>query len=128
MNPSSWGPQFWFVIHIGAINAISQPARDAYVSWITTLPQILPCADCRNHFAQLLSNPVYDIRRYKNAREDLVYWTWIAHNLVNQRLRKRIMTEDEFVDRYRGFIDASNMVQSNAPQNEMFCESCAIKK
>lgn len=46
-----------------------------------------PCLDCREHFQSLLDIHPYPLEHVKTP-EDVRVWTWLTHNLVNERLDK----------------------------------------
>ena len=46
-----------------------------------------PCIDCREHFQSLLTMHPFPLH-YVRTPEDVRVWTWMTHNLVNQRLNK----------------------------------------
>lgn len=46
-----------------------------------------PCLDCREHFRSLLQIHPFPLD-YVKTKEDARVWTWLTHNLVNERLNK----------------------------------------
>ena len=61
-----------------------------------------PCLDCRDHWVRLMEQHPYPLD-YVRTSEDVRVWTWLTHNLVNERLNKTwqsfdIMLECESLD------------------------------
>lgn len=46
-----------------------------------------PCEECREHFAELVDTHPFPLEHVHTEGEARV-WTWLTHNLVNQRLGK----------------------------------------
>lgn len=83
-SPHIWGPTFWKVIHNVAYFYPPEPNATQMKSafdFYTSLKDLLPCAVCREHFAQhLLSHPLHDAVL---SRSNLITWTVDVHNAVN---------------------------------------------
>jgi len=61
-----------------------------------------PCLDCRDHWVMLMSQHPFPLHHVRTS-EDVRVWTWLTHNLVNERLNKTwqsfdIMLECETLD------------------------------
>ena len=62
-----------------------------------------PCLDCRDHFQSLLRIHPFPLDNVRTA-QDVRVWTWLTHNLVNERLNKPWASFDvmlECVEPYR---------------------------
>ena len=96
-----WGPGFWIVIHSWALAYPITPSekdQSAAAKYYNNLPNLLPCASCGSHFAEiLLSDPV---EPNLDSRMDLATWTWRVHNLVNASIGKPQLELDEFFRQY----------------------------
>ena len=56
----------------------------------TTVQQYVehfPCEECREHFAALVEHHPIQLEHVRTP-EDVQIWSWLTHNLVNQRLGK----------------------------------------
>ena len=49
--------------------------------------QHFPCDECKIHFTQLLNTHPFPLEQV-HTPEDTQIWSWLTHNLVNQRLNK----------------------------------------
>ena len=93
IEPRLFGPSFWGAIHYAALGApdiLDETHKLIYMNFYKSLPQILPCSACGQHFAELLQE--IPINPYLNTSERLFEWTVIAHNVVNKRLNKPELT------------------------------------
>ena len=84
--PEKWGPYFWGVIHLGCLTGSITP------EFIAMYPSVIPCGMCGQHFAELLKE-----MPFPDSRDPLVLFKWSvdAHNLVNERTGKPILSVEE---------------------------------
>jgi hypothetical protein len=81
--PSKWGPYFWGVIHLGCL------AGSMTSEFITMYPSVIPCGACGQHFAELIQE-----LPFPDSQDPMVLFEWSvdAHNRVNSRIGKPIIT------------------------------------
>lgn len=60
--------------------------------------KVLPCDNCRNHFAELLNKYPPQLQ----SRDAFMEWVVKAHNEVNERTGKRRYSMEEVVALYQG--------------------------
>jgi len=113
----NWGPYFWGVLHISALTGptnITPQFLDAFMSMIMVYMVILPCPACRHHFAQLLAElpPLTGIQ----TNLELFAWTVEAHNRVNERIHKPIVSVEEA---YRYWMDRTGYNEPPPPNVEL---------
>ena len=86
ISPEKWGPYFWGVIHIGCLAGTITP------EFISMYPSILPCRMCGSHFAELLKE-----HPFPDSQDPMILFKWSvdAHNLVNIRTDKPILTVNQ---------------------------------
>lgn len=84
--PSKWGPYFWGVIHLGCL------AGSMTSEFITMYPSVIPCGVCGQHFAELIQE-----LPFPDSRDPMVLFEWSvdAHNKVNARIGKPILTTEQ---------------------------------
>ena len=85
-NNVFWGPCFWRMIH--AFAASYRPeVKSAFKQFIYSLPGVLPCKICQEHFLRTLTQiPLTD--EYLRDSHNLFLWTYLLHDLVNKQLSK----------------------------------------
>lgn len=113
----NWGPYFWGVLHISALTApmsITPQYLDAFLSLIMVYTVILPCPACRSHFAQLLGE-LPKLTEIQTSLE-LFAWTVEAHNRVNRRIGKRVVSVEEA---YRYWLDRTGYNEPEPPNIEL---------
>lgn len=85
MKPDKWGPYFWGALHVTALGC---PDVQVVRTFIECYKTVLPCITCREHFNQVLDeNPVPDVE----DRMAIFKWSVDVHNIVNERLGKRVI-------------------------------------
>lgn len=99
--PTVWGPFFWHTIHLVAISYPKNPTytdKKCAKEFYESLAHLLPCAVCREHYSShLAENP---LTPFLDSRTDLLKWTILVHNKVNQSLGKREWTLEEVLSYY----------------------------
>ena len=89
MLPTEWGPIVWYNFHILSYS-YDHGERLRYIKFFKSMPYILPCLVCIDHFKKTLQNspPEKNI----SNRKDIIKWLNNIHNTVNRRLNKRIIS------------------------------------
>lgn len=101
MDPSIWGPHYWFMLHTMAFNYPQHPTsiqKKIYHRFIHNLHEFIPNRSMANTFQRLLTdNPVSP---YLDSRTDFIQWMHHMHNLVNKRLDRPTMSLSEHYDEF----------------------------
>ena len=101
LDPSVWGPHFWFFLHTLAISYPHHPnsvTKKKYYELIQNLPLFMPVESIGNDFIKLLDE--YPVTAYLDNRESLVKWMHFIHNKINEKLEKPKISINEFYLRY----------------------------
>lgn len=101
MDTRAWGPHAWATLHAVLFNYPNSPSaadKDRMTVFINAFASMLPCEECRRHFANLLKTLPFE--NCLQSRDSLSRWGVAAHNLVNRRLRKREYQYDEIAPLY----------------------------
>jgi len=89
IDPRIFGPSFWGALHLACYGAENP---DKVREFIALYPYVLPCIGCRTHFAKVLEEfPVPET----SVPMELFEWSVFVHNIVNERLGKPTITNDE---------------------------------
>lgn len=108
LNPATWGPSFWRVLHTVAFSYPEQPTdaqKQAAESFFNSLTELLPCEKCRKHYTAFLrENPV---AAHNSSGSELSEYIYDFHNRVNQRLGK---TQTPSYDQAQAVLLASGAV------------------
>lgn len=95
------GPPLWETMHYAAFQCPEPFAEraPALLGLVRAYATLLPCAECRGHFAALLAaHPPEEAAR--DGRQAFARWTVDAHNRVNARLGKPLVTFEQAAWRY----------------------------
>lgn len=89
MKTSVWGPSAWRFLHAISFAFPDKPSledREAAKSLLQSLTRLLPCEDCKTHFAKNLANTNLDA--VVQSKASFASWLVDFHNAVNMRLGK----------------------------------------
>jgi len=103
-----WGPRGWNWLHMVAISYPSNPTiTDARATFrrIWNHAAGLPCPECKGHAVQYIINNPPDL---KNTHA-LQAWVWKFHNAVNVRLKKPVMSFEDYLESYADEICWSSL-------------------
>jgi hypothetical protein len=86
MEPADYGAGAWKFIHASAGNALEAHKRTAFAEWMERMPAMFPCDLCGGHLKETLK--AYPLNRYLGSAEDLLRWTYIAHDAANNNYNR----------------------------------------
>lgn len=86
MDKDQFGKHVWTSLHALAGWCFTQQQRYEFVNMVDSLQKLFPCPFCAKHLKQTLEE--YPILNYTGSAEDLLRWTWIAHNEANKHFNK----------------------------------------
>jgi hypothetical protein len=101
LDPTVWGPHYWFFIHTIALSYPLRPnavTKKKYYDFIQNLPLFLPNEQMATHFEKLLD--LYPVTPYLDTRESFIRWTHHIHNKINELLEKKKISLAEFYEQY----------------------------
>lgn len=112
-----WGPFLWSILHVLAerVTRVMSPLyendeRRAWVFFLHGTGNMLPCSDCRTHYASYLSaHPVKEIMTLPKSELALWIRRWLydLHQEVNTRLGKEGIPFEELSSHYKNINIAS---------------------
>lgn len=101
LDPTVWGPHYWFVLHTIALCYPLYPndvTKKKYYEFIQNLPLMIPFQKIGNNFSILLDK--FPVTPYLDSRESFQKWVHFIHNKVNETLGLPQLTFSEAVDKY----------------------------
>jgi hypothetical protein len=101
LDPSVWGPHFWFFLHTLALSYPHHPnsvTKKKYYELVQNLPLFIPVEVIGNNFNKLLDE--YPVTSYLDSRESFVRWMHFIHNKINEKLEKPKISLNDFYFRY----------------------------
>lgn len=102
VDPAVWGPPVWDALHFIAAGYPVHPTEAdarAYGDFVRLFASVLPCAPCRQHFAEHLREVPADAP-LASGRVEFFAWSVAFHNAVNAALGKPALSLDDAVARY----------------------------
>lgn len=101
LDPTVWGPHFWFFLHTLAMSYPHHPnavTKRKYYELIHNLPLFIPVESNGSDFEKLLDE--YPVTAYLDSKESLIRWMHFIHNKINEKLEKPKITLNDFYFRY----------------------------
>jgi hypothetical protein len=101
LDPSVWGPHFWFFLHTIAMSYPHHPnsvTKKKYYELIQNLPVFIPVDNISSDFSKLLDT--YPVTAYLDSRESFIKWMHFIHNKINEKLEKPKITINDFYLKY----------------------------
>jgi hypothetical protein len=101
LEPSIWGPHFWFFLHTTAMCYPQYPnavTKKKYYEFVQNIPMFIPVEKMASDFSKLLDE--YPVTSYLDNRESFVKWMWFIHNKINQKLEKPTLSLNDFYVKY----------------------------
>lgn len=109
-----FGPYLWTAFHLIAVNYPDEPVKEAqmaFMSFVNSIPYLIPCANCGFHFQQFLhrdylpqlnGNLTAKLKIITKSKDNLITFFVEAHNNVTKRTNKtaRLWTPEEAKEYY----------------------------
>jgi hypothetical protein len=101
LDPTVWGPHYWFFLHTISICYPLRPnsiTKKKYYEFIQNIPMFIPIESISTYFSKLLDE--YPITPYLDTRDSFIRWMWFIHNKINQKLEKPKISLSKFYELY----------------------------
>jgi hypothetical protein len=101
LDPTIWGPHYWFFLHTISICYPLRPnsiTKKKYYEFIQNIPMFIPNESIATYFSKLLDE--YPITPYLDTRDSFIRWMWFIHNKINQKLEKPKISLSKFYEVY----------------------------
>lgn len=101
LDPTIWGPHYWFFLHTLAFCypiKPTDPVKKRYYELLQNFDLYIPHPQVASYYRSLLH--LYPLKPYLDKKEDLVKWVWYIHNKVNDKLEKKRVSLEEFYESY----------------------------
>ena len=101
LDPTIWGPHFWFFLHTIAMTYPIRPndvTRKKYYEFIMNLPIFIPVEAMGSDFSKLLDE--YPVTAYLDSRDAFIRWIHFIHNKINEKLEKPKISMNDFYIKY----------------------------
>ena len=102
MSKKEWGPACWFLFH-GLATKVKddefENIKNGIWEQITGICNNLPCHECKNHATELINKT--NVNVILRTKRNLELFLLDFHNLVNRRNNTRIMSIEEYDNKYK---------------------------
>jgi hypothetical protein len=113
LDPTVWGPHYWFFLHTVAHSYPKNPnavTKRKYYDLIINMPLFIPHDDMGDTFAELLNK--YPVTPYLDNRESFMRWVTFIHNKINNIVGHPEISYLESLDRYESYYKPKEIVIS----------------
>jgi hypothetical protein len=121
LDPSVWGPHYWFFLHTIAISYPLIPTKEnkkKYYDFINNLYLFIPDHKIGNKFNKLLNK--YPVLPYLDSKQSFMKWVHFIHNKVNTMLGKKNMSYQESLENYyKNYIPIQVISIENTKNNKI---------
>ena len=132
LDPTVWGPHYWFVLFSIAVSYSHNPndvIKKKYYDFFHNLPLFIPHTQFGDEFSKLLDD--YPVTPYLDSRDSLMKWVNFIHNRINIKLEKNEISLSEAVDEYyKHYLPRDIKKEEIRKRNEkmlyVFIVSCLI--
>jgi hypothetical protein len=104
IDPTIWGPHYWFFLHTVAFCYPLFPStvtKKKYYNLVHNFPLFIPTEKIGNEFSKLLDK--YPVTPYLDNRDSFLKWTHFIHNKINKKLNKPIISFTKFINEYKNY-------------------------
>ncbi len=104
MSINIWGPAAWSFLQTSAFAYGKDPEKasadeqEKALAFYTSLPHMLPCSVCREHYLEHIKEMPPDVRN----RDSLSRWIVKLHNRVNESTGKEVIPYEKVREHYMG--------------------------
>ena len=101
MDPTIWGPHYWFVLHTMAFHYPEYPTtiqKKIYHRFVHHLPEFIPNKTISTTYEHILKK--HPVTPYLDSRVDFIKWMHFLHNKINERLDKPTITLAEHYEEF----------------------------
>lgn len=101
LDPTIWGPHYWFFLQTTARCYPLHPnetIKKKYYDFFQNFPLFLPNKNISNRFLTILDK--YPITPYLDSRTSLLKWIHFIHNKINNDLGKPTLTFEDSLENY----------------------------
>jgi len=106
MDPTIWGPHYWFFLHNVAFNYPNHPTtiqKKIHYRLIHNFYEFIPNKTIGSLFLKLIDK--YPVTPYLDSQKDLIKWMHFIHNKVNLRLDKPTITLSEHYQQFHALYE-----------------------
>jgi len=106
MDPSIWGPHYWFFLHTIAFHYPLHPTsiqKKMYHRLIHHFHEFIPNKSMASVYEKILLK--HPVSPYLDSREDFIEWVHYLHNKINTRLDKPTITLQEHYDEFSKYFE-----------------------
>jgi len=101
LEPSVWGPHYWFFLFTIANNypnKANETIKKKYYDLISNFPLFIPHDKIGNEFSNMLDK--YPVTPYLDGKDSFIKWVHFIHNTINHKLNKDEISLTEALNNY----------------------------
>ena len=122
LDPSVWGPHYWFVLNTIVLHYPKSPNKSIkkkYYNLIQNVPLFLPNMNIKKKFNDLLNE--FPVSPYLDTRESFTRWIHFIHNKINKSMGKNEISLSCFLNNYyKNYKPKSTIIKEEIKKRKKF--------
>ena len=122
LDPSVWGPHYWFVLNTIVLHYPKSPNKSIkkkYYNLIQNVPLFLPNMNIKKKFNDLLNE--FPVSPYLDTRESFTRWIHFIHNKINKSMGKNEIPLSCFLNNYyKNYKPKSTIIKEEIKKRKKF--------
>lgn len=121
METTVWGPQAWGLLHTICFNYPKKPSnieKKNLKNYIKYFNENIPCPNCKSSFKEIYSR--LPVNKFLNNNYGTFLWSYLVHDLVNQKLNKKSEDFEKIVEYYISLQKNDKNIDKNKFINKTF--------
>ena len=123
MNPDIWGSSFWIILHLLSFE-YSLDTKEYHKKFLNIVGDILPCSKCQIEYKKYMTKD--KINEILHSKKKYIRGIWEFHNIVNERIHKKKISFQEFLDIYKEInkrkkLNSLELIKENGFLKKIIC-------
>lgn len=119
IDPTIWGPNYWFFLHTVAFCYPLFPSsvtKKKYYNLVHNFPLFIPTEKIGTEFSKLLDK--YPVTPYLDNRDSFLKWTHFIHNKINSYLGKPEISYYDALNKYYEHYKLKELKKNEEQKNK----------
>lgn len=121
LDPSVWGPHYWFMLHTMAVSYPLRPnevTRKKYYDFIQNIPLFIPIPEISNSFSKILDK--FPVTPYLDSRNSFIKWMHFIHNKIRKQTGAVELTMEEAMHDYKKHYIPKKILDVDNKKSRMY--------
>lgn len=114
LEPSIWGPHYWFFLHSLTFTYPKNPTsatKKKYYDFVHNLPLFIPHKEISKNFINYLDK--YPLTPYLDSSVSFQKWMLFIHNKINEHIGKKQITYYDLINNFNEYYKPKHIVNQD---------------